>query len=323
MGDSGGISRILGAGAESAAEGSVPETPTALDPTAAALAAEAAKSDPELARKASAYFDKQSHLIEVRTEHLHEQRAVNLQLLKLKRVDERLRVGLRLFVILIATVIGIFAAVLVHDAITSRNVVIEPFDLSPSLAARFLSGKIVAAGILDELKRLQAATQGSTQKALLTSAWDRDIKIDVVETGLSIGEISRTLRERFGHDVRINGDLVETPAQELALTLRGTGVVPKTFVGGAAELPKLTRAAAEYVYAELRPALWATYLMSVGRYEETIAFARNAIGRTDPIERARVFDMWADALWIGRGSPRESLALAREAVKLNPYDWGA
>jgi hypothetical protein len=59
------------------------ETPTALYPTAAALAADGAKSDPELARKAFAYFDKQSHLIEIQTDRLHEQRAVNLQLLKL------------------------------------------------------------------------------------------------------------------------------------------------------------------------------------------------------------------------------------------------
>src|ERR1700741_1263908 len=104
MAESGGVSEILGAGTEPAAEGSVAETP--VDPTAAALAAEAAKSDPELAQKASAYFDKQSHLVEVQTEHLHEQRAVSVQLLKLKRVGERLRVGLQVFVILVATVIG-------------------------------------------------------------------------------------------------------------------------------------------------------------------------------------------------------------------------
>jgi hypothetical protein len=140
MAESGGVSEIRST--EPTAEGSVTET--VVDPTAAALAAEAAKSDPELAQEASAYFRKQSHLVEVQTEHLHEQRAVNLQLLKLRRFDERLRVGLRLFVILVATVIGILSAALIHGAITSRSVVIEPFDLSPSLAASRLSGKIVA-----------------------------------------------------------------------------------------------------------------------------------------------------------------------------------
>jgi len=53
MGESGGVSGILGAEPETSVEGSVPET--ALDPTAAALAAEATKSDPELTQEATAY----------------------------------------------------------------------------------------------------------------------------------------------------------------------------------------------------------------------------------------------------------------------------
>ena len=124
MAESGGVSGILGGGAETPSEGAAPDTPTSLDPTAAALAAEAARSDPQLAQEASAYFRKQSHLIEVQTEHLHEQRAVILQLLKLKRFDERLRVALRLFVILAATVVGIGALIMIRDAIADHGLVV-------------------------------------------------------------------------------------------------------------------------------------------------------------------------------------------------------
>src|ERR1700733_4572140 len=113
MAESGKVSGILGADGESSAEGSPPET--ALDPTAAALAAETARNDPELARAASAYFRKQSRLVEIQTEHLHEQRVVNLQLLKLKRWGERLRLGLQVFFILAATVIGLGVVMLVRD----------------------------------------------------------------------------------------------------------------------------------------------------------------------------------------------------------------
>ena len=81
--------------------------------------------------------------------------------------------------------------------------------------------------------------------------------IAVPETGLSIGELSQMLRERFGHDVHIAGDLVRTPTDGLALTVRGTGVAPATFTGSAADLDKLTRDAGEYVYGQARPALWA------------------------------------------------------------------
>jgi len=106
MAESGGVSGILGTESESPGEGSSPETSAPLDPTAAALAAEASRNNPELAQAASAYFRKQSHLVEIQTEHLHEQRIVNLQLLKLRRLGERLRVGLQVFFVLAATAIG-------------------------------------------------------------------------------------------------------------------------------------------------------------------------------------------------------------------------
>jgi len=110
--ESGGLSGLFTTDGEAPAEGTSPETPTPLDPTAAALAAEAAKNNPELAKNASAYFLKQNRLVEIQTEHLHEQRALSLQLLKLKRIDERLRVALRLFVILVATVVGFGASLI-------------------------------------------------------------------------------------------------------------------------------------------------------------------------------------------------------------------
>src|ERR1700685_1433484 len=146
MAEARGVSGILGPDTESPAEGSAPETQ--LDPTAAALAAEAAKSDPELAKEATGYFRKHSHLVDGQTEHLHEQRAVNLQLLKLKRFGERLRIALQAFWILVATVIGLGGVLLIHDAVSSRRVVIEPFDTPSALVSRGVTGKVVAAGLL-------------------------------------------------------------------------------------------------------------------------------------------------------------------------------
>jgi hypothetical protein len=136
MAESGGISGLLDTDRGSPAEGSIPKTPTSIDPTAAALAAEAAKGNPELADKASAYFVKQTRLVEIQIEHLHEQRAVSLQLLKLKRFDERLRVALRLFVILAATVVGIGALIMIRDAITDHGLVVEAFSVPPDMVRR-------------------------------------------------------------------------------------------------------------------------------------------------------------------------------------------
>jgi tetratricopeptide (TPR) repeat protein len=321
MAESGAVSGILGTDGESAGEGSNPETPTPLDPTAAALAAEAARNNPELAQAASAYFRKQSHLVEIQTEHLHEQRIVNLQLLKLKRLGERLRVGLQVFIILVATAIGLGAVVMLRDAVTSRRVVIEPFHAPPGLAARGIDGTIIASGLLDQLSQLQDATRSSSAARGLTGAWTGTIKLDVPETGISIGELSRLLKERFGHDVHIDGDLVETPAGGLDLTVRGNGVPPRTFSAPAVDLAKLTVKAAEYVYSMSQPVRWATYLNNSGRYSESIEFCRTAIPSADPDDRSLLLTRWAVANDSSGGSTRESLALLQTAVKLQPRDW--
>jgi tetratricopeptide (TPR) repeat protein len=321
MADLGGISGILGTGSESPAEGSSPDSPTSLDPTAAALASEAAKNDPELARAATAYFRNQSHLVEIQAEHLHEQRIVNLQLLKLKRLGERLRVGLQVFVILAATAIGLGVVMLVRDAATSRRVVIEPFHAPPGLAARGIDGTIIASGLLDQLSRLQDATRSSSAARDLTGAWTGTIKLDVPETGISVAELSRLLRERFGNDVHIDGDLVETPTGGLELTVRGNGVPPRTFSAPGADLPKLTVEAAEYVYSMSQPARWASFLNNAGRYAEAIEFCRTAIPRVGPDDRSVLLTRWALANDSSGGSTRESLELLRAAVKLQPKDW--
>jgi tetratricopeptide (TPR) repeat protein len=320
MAESRGVSGILGADTEASAEGSAPESP--LDPTAAAFAAEAAKLDPELTQKVSAYFEKQSHLVEVQTEHLHEQRAVNLQLLKLRRVDERLRVGLRVFVIVVATFIGIAAALLIHDAVTSRSVVVESFDAPPALLARGVTGKVVAAGLLDELRRLQTATRADAAKRSLSNAWSHEIQLAVPDTGISLGEISRILRSRFGHDVHIDGELVQTQTGGLALTVRGDDIESSTFIGDADALGKLTTSAAEYVYARSEPVLWAYHLNNLGRYEESMAFSRAAFAAANPADRPYLLNTWANALMsTSTGSIPGALTLYRAALKLKPDYW--
>jgi tetratricopeptide (TPR) repeat protein len=319
MAESGKVSGILGGDSESSADGSLPET--TLDPTAAALAAEVAKSDPELAREASAYFRKQGHLVEIQTEHLHEQRAVNLQLLKLKRFGERLKVGLQVFVILVATVVGIGAAVLIHDALSSRRVVIEPFDSPSALASRGVSGKVVAAGLLGVLNRLQAATKSSAAKRDLTNAWSAEVELALPETGVSIGELSRLLKRRFGHDVHIDGDLVQTEAGDLELTVRGDGVPQKTFGGKVTELSKLTMQAAEYVYGQSEPALYGTYLSNAGRDAEVVAFCQAAYAAASRADRPYLLNVWAISLQNTSGSTQQALALYRAALQIKPDFW--
>jgi len=307
-----------------------PEAVPGAEAFAAAVAAKLAGNDPGVARKTEEFLSDQSYLLKLQARHLQDEHALRVAHLrnqlreeKVRRFSLRLRVGFQLFIALVAAIIGIAAAIMIRDAFASRRVVIEPFDAPPALAARGLTGKVVATGVLDELSRLQDATRSTAAARTLSSAWASDIKLEVPETGVSLGELSRLLRARFGHDVHVDGDLFEAAAGGLALTVRGNGVPAKTFSASAAEVERLTVEAAEYVYSKSQPARWAAYLTSVERDEEAIAFCRTAVASADPVERPGLLSTWSNAIESTGGSTREALALLRAAVKLQPDFWSA
>jgi tetratricopeptide (TPR) repeat protein len=305
------------------------ETLAGAEAFAAAVAAIASRQDPEVARKTAEFLDRQSRLLETQRQHLQDEHAARLRLLRgqarevdIRRFGLRLRVAFQVFIALIATAIGLGVAIMIRDAVTSHSVVIDPFDIAPNVAADVPSGKIVAAGLLDVLTQIQAANRSSAEHRALSNAWTNDIAIQVPETGISIGQLELVLKTRFGHDQHIDGDLVRTEKGALALTVRGTGILPKTFTDEARNLDKLLTEAGEYVYGQSQPGLWAAYL-SNDRYDEAIRFAQTAYASADPGERPYLLNAWADSLTSkgGERATREALTLWRESVRLKPDYW--
>jgi hypothetical protein len=108
----------------------------------------------------------------------------------------RLRTGFQIFLGLFASVIGVGLAIMAYSAVHSRSVVIDAFDIAPNLATQVPSGKIIAAGLLDVLTQIQAANRSSAEHRALSNAWTNDIAIEVPETGVSVGQLERTLKAR-------------------------------------------------------------------------------------------------------------------------------
>jgi tetratricopeptide (TPR) repeat protein len=305
-----------------------PEALAGVEAFAAAIAAKLSGNDAGVCRKTEEFLSEQTLLLKVQREHLKDEHAARLHYLRgqarevdIRRFGMRLRIGFQLVLVLVAAAVAIGAAVMVRDAVTSRRVVIDPFDIAPNVPPQVPGGKIVASGLLDELSRLQDSTRSSVQRLDLSNAWTSQVKLEVPETGVSLGELSRLLRGRFGHDVHIEGDLIETAARDLALTVRGNGVPPKTFNGSATELEKLITQAAEYIYSKSQPARWGYYLQNAGRSEEAIAFCRSVLGSAAKDDRPYLLNVWANSINNTGGSPREALALVRTALKLKPDYW--
>ena len=322
---------ILG-GEDDKSEAAAPAALAATEAFAAAVAAKLSGNDPEVARKTVDFLSEQAQLLKAQKEYLKEERVLRLAHLRnqvraenTRQFGMRVRIGLHVVIVLIAIGIATGAAIMIHDAVGSRSVVIDAFDIAPNVATQVPSGKIVAAGLLDVLTRIQAATRSGAEHRSLASAWSNDIAIDVPETGISIGQLERTMKARFGRDQHIDGDLVQSESGGLALTVRGTGIMPKTFIDEARHLDKLLTQAGEYVYGQSQPGLFAAYLANNDRNEEAIRFSQTAYARADSSERPYVLNYWANAI-AGKGAEgamREALPLYREALRRKPDYWTA
>jgi tetratricopeptide (TPR) repeat protein len=295
---------------------------------AAAVAADHAKYDPAVAAATAEFLRDQSRLLKAQTEELNEQRALRLRHMgnqlredRLRHFGQLLRNGLQAFMAILLTALSLGLLAMLISAFNARSVVVEPFDAPPSLAARGLSGKVVAAGVLDALTRLQTATRTTAAKRHLANAWTGDIKVEVPETGVSIGDINRMLKESLGQDIHIQGDLVQTDTGGLALTIRGDGVAPRTFEGGAGELSKLTTQAAEYAYGQSQPALYTTYLSNAGRDAEAVSFATAAYATAGESDLPYLMNSWGVALQNTGATAQATKPMFARAIALKPDFW--
>lgn len=317
MAEEGGLGGLLG-GAEGGAEAEAPAAP--LYPSAAAAAMLVASANPLLAAKAARYFDKQTRLVEIQTEHLHEQRALTLTGLRLRTMADRLRLVTQLAVV--SVVLTIFAAigVMAWRAAGADSVVVDGFRVPSELVSRGVTGEVAASGLLDELARLQAETRSSNNKRDLTGAWDEGIKVEIPETGLSIADIDRLLRRWLGNETHIAGDITQSVDGGLIVTVRGEGIAGKSFAGPRGALADLLRQGAEYIYSQAEPYRFSTYLRQHGRSREAKEFITGVYAVSEGKDHARAASGLADVL-EGDGAYDQAIPLLNEALQIDPASW--
>jgi hypothetical protein len=252
------------------------------DPAAMALALGGASRE-----EADAFLKKHGSLIDIQKHHLHVQlRQVHLGIWK-----EYLGVMLRVVTAVVGLAVASGIALMVRDASRSSGLLIEPFSVPPELAARGLTGEVVAARFLDKLKAMQAATESDRPANSFQNNWGSEIKVEIPETGLTFGELDKLLRDKFGHASHVSGEVFKT-ADGIALTARLDNTPPQTFNGADAKIDDLAQQAAEAIYRDSQPYRFSQYLEQHGRIAE--AFAVIAKLATDGPHGERG---WAYAQW--------------------------
>jgi tetratricopeptide (TPR) repeat protein len=270
------------------------------------------RDDPKL----DAFLDEQTRLTRLQTEHLHEQREVVLSRLLLGRWKDRVSLALQAM----TAVVGLAAAgaigLMAWQAHQDHGLVVAPFSVPPDFAQRGLTGQVVASRVLDHLAELQAQTVSFRPPSTYADDWGDDIKVEIPETGVSIGELNRYLREWLGGETRVTGEVVRT-ASGVQLTARAGEEAGTTVQGPETDIDALIGQSAEALYRQTQPYRYAVYLASRGRREDAIAAYAALAGAGPKEDRAWAYAGWASILQ-SEGRHYDAIRMARASIALNP-----
>ena len=195
--------------------------------------------------------------------------------------------------------------------------------MPPALQERGLSGQVVASQMIDKLTRM---TKSESSRAVQSYAnnWGDNIKVEIPETGVSIGELRRFLREWLGHDIRISGEVYKTDTG-IAVTARTSGEEGATFTGKESDLDSLVQQAAEHVYEVTQPYRYANYLDrnydpkgAAQRVAKATAIYRRLIAGDDLKEQAWAWNGLATLQFNFYADNRKSSWYYQKALATNP-----
>lgn len=233
-----------------------------------------------------------------------------------ERFRNRIKSARDLSLALIAVLIAFGAVSFVWSAMEADGLVVEPLSVPPDLAERGLTGEVVAAKLLDRMTVIASASNSWRARKDLSRDWGEDLRVEVPQTGVSLGDTQRWLRRRLGNETLVRGELVHI-AGGLAVTARAGNAPGDTRVGPPADLDRLLTETAEHLLRRTQPFQYASYLQNQGRLEEARSAAQSLARSGPDTERA-----WANVLLSSvvskQGDLTGSLAAAATARRLNP-----
>ena len=262
-----------------------------------------------------AYLGDQRHHLHEQFKHLAEQ----YKQLRLITWEKRLGVLLRIATAFTGLAIAAGLAFLIWDAANSNDLVINSFQVPPDLAARGLSGPVVAAKLSDKIAAMQAQTISQRAAKSYANGLPDGLKLDIPETGVSLSELDRFLREKLGHDLHIGGEMVQAGAG-IALTARVGTDGSATVAGEQSDIDTVLQKLAEQVYRITQPYRFSVWLRTHGRFEEGNAVLRQLAVSGPPEERAWAYNgLGASAMQL-RGAAG-SMGMLRRGFALDPNNY--
>ena len=286
----------------------------AVDPAAIALALDEARYNTALGATAGAYLDAQRALTQLQIRHFDEERRLAIAAARRKGYADRIRNALATLLAAGAVVVVLCIGGFVLEAVGDHGLVVEAFATPNDLARDGVTGQVIAQRVLDKLQVLQAATVAERPATTYQNNWGAELKVEIPETGISLGEIQKLLREKLGHTQHVRGEVVRT-TKGLAITTRLGEEPGETAEGPQDDFDALARKAAEAIYRASQPYRYAQYLLAHGRRQEAQTVADDLADTADARERPWAYNLLAN-LALASGDLKAAAMAVRRAEAL-------
>jgi tetratricopeptide (TPR) repeat protein len=264
---------------------------------------------------AGAEPDVASSFLKAKTEVLRKQ----LHQLHLSHFREWLYASAEVVLGLVILLIFVGIASAVWSAAHDNGLVIESFSVPGDLSARGMTGEVVASRLLDKLAALQAQTVSSRAASSYNNDWGKDIKVQIPETGVSIGQLDGYLRGWLGNETHISGEVYRDASGDVVLTARVGSDASPVFTGKEADFDALLQKAAESIYARTQPYRYAVYLGSLNlndQHSADVAYRKLAANGSLQ-DRAWAY-IGLSTVYQNRNQSDESLRVLHKALALRP-----
>ena len=264
---------------------------------------------------AEAYLKEQTRLARLQAEELVREDAIRHRMLRFVHFSTVMKVAFEIsFALAILAGLSVVAAA-TWSAHEAKGLVIEAFQVPASLAERGLTGQVIASRLQDKFSSLQDQTDSLRAPDSFASNWGDDIKVEIPNTGVSIGEAYRYLRQWLGHETHITGE-VWRDGDGVSVVARAGAEEGRVFAGKEADLDALLQKAAETVFEKTQPYRYADYLMTHGQIKPMVALLKETIATSPPVQQAWFYALWSN-LPDNNGDPYAAIAMNRLAISLD------
>lgn len=269
------------------------EAPTTVDPVDIALRrAHDSPVSPDVMR----FLRKQERLVEAQTAQVGRERWRHISIMFIG-----------------ACVLGAFG-LMMWDASRARGVAIEPFRVPSEMTARGLDGVVVATQVVDQLLRMQDATESLRAPWTYNNNWGDDISVEIPNTGITIGDLRASLRAWLGKQVRLTGEVVRRLDGTLELNVRVGASAGRRFAAPESEFDSLIERAAEAVYEQTQPYRYTIWLRTSGRNDEAQERIRELAYGSNREDR-----LWAlNSMAARAGDAKRAISILEQGLRIDP-----